>query len=100
MGAGEFPVISIADIETDFELVSKRLFDAAQQWGFFVVTDHGVTSTSAVQKLVSILRANALKTTDECLMQSHEFLELPVDVKSDMTMDKHHIGYDGRSNSS
>lgn len=49
----EFPIISVANIHSDFDAVNKKLFDAACQWGFFIITDHGITKAEEISELVS-----------------------------------------------
>lgn len=53
MASSKFPIISVANIHPEFDTVSKQLFDAACKWGFFIVTDHGITKADEVSELVS-----------------------------------------------
>ncbi|KIW32429.1 uncharacterized protein PV07_03978 [Cladophialophora immunda] len=73
----EFPIISVANIHSDFDTVSKQLFDAACKWGFFIITDHGITKADEVSEL------------------SRAFFDLPMDVKTEKMVDNSAIGYDG-----
>lgn len=50
----DFPIISVANIHSDFDNVSRQLFDAACKWGFFIITDHGITKADEVSELVSM----------------------------------------------
>lgn len=38
----EFPIISLKDFPSEFDKISKQIFEASQEWGFFIVTDHGI----------------------------------------------------------
>lgn len=38
----EFPVISLKDFAVEFDRVSQEIFKASQEWGFFIVKDHGI----------------------------------------------------------
>lgn len=49
----EFPIISIKHLESDFDSISSKIFKASQEWGFFIVTDHGITGSSRMFTLVS-----------------------------------------------
>lgn len=38
----EFPVIDIGKLEAQFDSISGDIFKASQEWGFFIVTHHGI----------------------------------------------------------
>jgi isopenicillin N synthase-like dioxygenase len=54
MESMEFPIISLANIRSDFDHVTKQLFEAACKWGFFIITDHGITKAAEAFALVSL----------------------------------------------
>lgn len=49
----EFPVISVANIQSDFDNVAAQLFEASCKWGFFIATDHGISNVDQIFDLVS-----------------------------------------------
>lgn len=51
----EFPIVSVANIHSDFDNVAKQLFDASCKWGFFVATDHGISNVDRIFDLVRLL---------------------------------------------
>ncbi|KAL5344035.1 Clavaminate synthase-like protein, partial [Aspergillus crustosus] len=72
-----FPIISLARLAIDFTKVSKEIFDASHEWGFFIVTDHGISNV------------------DRMFTMSRQFFDLPADVKREKTLNELGVGYDG-----
>ncbi|KAH8892155.1 Clavaminate synthase-like protein [Thozetella sp. PMI_491] len=73
----QFPIISVANIHSDFDAISKKLFEASCKWGFFIATDHGISNADKVFEL------------------SKAFFDLPLEVKTEKMVDETAIGYDG-----
>ncbi|KAL4965483.1 uncharacterized protein BDV14DRAFT_199888 [Aspergillus stella-maris] len=73
----EFPIISLKDLNSDFENISKAILKASQEWGFFIVTHHGVTGSDRIFEL------------------SRQFFDLPMEVKGEKTLNELGVGYDG-----
>jgi isopenicillin N synthase-like dioxygenase len=38
----KFPIISLKDFSSEFDKISKEIFKASQEWGFFILKDHGI----------------------------------------------------------
>lgn len=47
-----FPIIEMTDFESDFTNISKRIFQASQEWGFFILKDHGIKEIDVMFELV------------------------------------------------
>lgn len=73
----EFPIISLKDFESDFDNVSQKVFKASNEWGFFVVKDHGINGIEHMFK------------------RAREFFDLPMDVKREKILNEDPVGYDG-----
>ncbi|KAL4916686.1 hypothetical protein BDW62DRAFT_102817 [Aspergillus aurantiobrunneus] len=75
----EFPIISIKHVDSDFNTISKQIFKASQDWGFFIVTDHAIDNASPSRMFTL----------------SRQFFDLPMDIKRKHTLDITAVGYDG-----
>ncbi|KAL2832315.1 hypothetical protein BJY01DRAFT_253880 [Aspergillus pseudoustus] len=73
----DFPIISISRFYPDFDRVSKTIFNASQEWGFFIVTDHGIEGASRMFEL------------------SRNFFNLPMETKCEKILNEDPVGYDG-----
>lgn len=45
-------MISLKHLESDFDRISKEIFRASQEWGFFIVRDHGIIDAERMFDLV------------------------------------------------
>ncbi|KAL4804612.1 hypothetical protein BDV18DRAFT_26436 [Aspergillus unguis] len=72
----EFPIISIKNFESDFDRISNEIFKASQEWGFFIVTGHGIPDAD-VQRMFEL------------------FFDLPMETKIAKTLNELGVGYDG-----
>ncbi|KAI9925373.1 hypothetical protein MW887_006301 [Aspergillus wentii] len=75
----EFPIISLKDFSSDFDNISKEIFKASQEWGFFIVKDHGVKGISLM------------------FDRAREFFDLPMHIKSEKVLNEDPVGYDGHT---
>ncbi|GLA85276.1 hypothetical protein AtubIFM56815_009512 [Aspergillus tubingensis] len=73
----DFPIINISRFDSDFVCVSKTIFKASQEWGFFIVTDHGIEGASGMFEL------------------SRNFFNLPMETKCEKVINEDPVGYDG-----
>ncbi|KAL4787869.1 hypothetical protein BJX76DRAFT_353903 [Aspergillus varians] len=73
----EFPIISIKHLDADFDTISGKIFNASQNWGFFIITDHGITGV------------------DKMFTLSQQFFSLPMAVKCEKPLNELAVGYDG-----
>lgn len=40
----EFPVLDFSKYKTDFHGFAKGVFKAGEEWGFFILTNHGLSN--------------------------------------------------------
>ncbi|KAL4876970.1 Clavaminate synthase-like protein [Aspergillus karnatakaensis] len=74
-----FPIISLKNLKSDFTTISRDVFKASQERGFFIVIDHGI---SGVESMFTI---------------SRQFFDLTPEVKREKTLNELGLGYDGHN---
>ncbi|SPO07704.1 uncharacterized protein DNG_10399 [Cephalotrichum gorgonifer] len=74
----EFPILDFSRYSTDFDGFSKDLFAASNEWGFFILTGHGVEGLERMRDLAS------------------QFFDLPMEEKAEKIIDRTLTGYDGK----
>ncbi|CVL03490.1 uncharacterized protein FMAN_15165 [Fusarium mangiferae] len=72
-----FPILDFSKFGHDFNSFADELFKASAEWGFFILTEHGVQGVDRMFEL------------------SRQFFDLPLDVKAEKPMDSEAIGFDG-----
>ncbi|KAL3493327.1 hypothetical protein BJX62DRAFT_223980 [Aspergillus germanicus] len=73
----DFPIINIGNLDDDFDFVSKEIFKASQEWGFFIITGYGIDGTGRMFEL------------------SRQFFDLPKETKCEKVINEDPVGYDG-----
>ncbi|KAK1533135.1 oxidoreductase [Colletotrichum paranaense] len=73
-----FPVISFSSYHNEFDAFAREVFSASQNWGFFILTDHGIPQV------------------DDMFDMSKEFFDLPMEQKATHIIDGTLTGYDGK----
>lgn len=52
MTSAPFPILSLAKFHSDFDGFAKDIFDASRNWGFFLLTEHGLEGVDKAFELV------------------------------------------------